>query len=271
MWLTHQIRQSAPCDDGCQCLPGPYRGHARSRPCAPPLRCRSRSAARSITSRRSTTVRHEQRLDPPPQAASAVVQNELAGHSNLERAPPILVLHHSRTMSEPRWADLPSAAAGSAGGDSGLSISLRRRKKFARAANTRKICRPGVPQTPFRPGGAWDSGERGCEKRTSKSRIEIAGHHPAAVLGRRDERRQATITGTEPFLLPPTPGGPFVHRSAPGGMRSPVILSLHPHLAAVGAGRSLNASDNGPSVMGSPWSSPTSDRGTLPSMRSPIS
>ena len=44
----------------------PYRGHARSRPCAPPLRCRSRSAARSSTSRTSTTVRHEQRLDPPP-------------------------------------------------------------------------------------------------------------------------------------------------------------------------------------------------------------
>ena len=44
----------------------PYRGHARSRPCSPPLRCRLRSAARSITSRTSTTVRHEQRLNPPP-------------------------------------------------------------------------------------------------------------------------------------------------------------------------------------------------------------
>ena len=68
----------------------PYRGHACSRPCSPPLRCRSRSAARSSTSRTSTTVRHEQRLDPPPQAAQAERRRSkrLAGHSNLERAPP---------------------------------------------------------------------------------------------------------------------------------------------------------------------------------------
>ena len=68
----------------------PYRGHARSRPCSPPLRCRSRSAARSSTSRTSTTVQHEQRLDPPPQAAQAERRRSkrLAGHSNLERAPP---------------------------------------------------------------------------------------------------------------------------------------------------------------------------------------
>ena len=69
----------------------PYRGHARSRPCSPPLRCRSRSAARSSTSRTSTTVRHEQRLDPPPQAAQAerrrtVFKNDWR-HSNLERVP----------------------------------------------------------------------------------------------------------------------------------------------------------------------------------------
>ena len=41
----------------------PYRGHARRGPARRPC-CRSRSAARSITSRTSTTV--EQRLDPPP-------------------------------------------------------------------------------------------------------------------------------------------------------------------------------------------------------------